>query len=82
MDERDIHNLKAQLSDQIKILNEIIKLDSIGNGQGYIKCGCLKGKCDNCTCKKRVCCEILVDVMGWRQIKIVRTWKIVRIKLI
>ena len=34
-------------------IREIIKLDSIGNGQGYIKCGCLKGKCDNCTCKKK-----------------------------
>jgi hypothetical protein len=36
----------------LKSLRELVSLESIGNGQGFIKCDCKIGKCVNCKCKK------------------------------
>ena len=34
-------------------IREMARQSSLGNGQGFIKCGCKTGLCDkNCTCKK------------------------------
>ena len=46
-------SLSSVIKDKEMSVRELVKADSIGNGQGYIKCGCRIGKCDkNCVCKK------------------------------
>ena len=43
---------KLKLIKNLISVREVIRLDSIGNGQGYIKCSCKIGKCNkNCKCK-------------------------------